>query len=354
MKKRIITGVILITMILNIMLNVNATTGTVNVTSSKTELSKGETFTITLSGKCDEGINGLEAVVGYDKNVLEVVEYGVIDSKWINLGQNTEAGVGISIMCNSTNTITNADMYFVSFKVKDTTTAGTTKLTVSGITLYSDTLNTYSEGTKEISITIKKDDIIPTTYTVSFDTNGGSTVSSQTVNGGGKAIKPSNPTKSGYTFAGWYTTQALTEEFNFNTQISSNITLYAKWTEENQGTTTQNTTTYTVSFDTNGGSTVSSQTVNEGAKAKKPSNPTKSGYTFAGWYTTQTLTTEFNFDTEINSNTTIYAKWNKQDENVSDKKLPKTGENDFIIFLGIGTVLVTIISFVGYKKYKNI
>ncbi len=141
------------------------------------------------------------------------------------------------------------------------------------------------------------------TYTVTFNTNGGSSVSDITVEENGYATKPSNPTKSGYTFAGWYTTSSLTTEFNFSTtKITKDTTLYEKWTAD--------VTTYTVTFNTNGGSTVSNITVEENGYATKPSNPTKNGYTFAGWYTTSSLTTEFNFTTtKITSNKTLYAKW---------------------------------------------
>ena len=68
-------------------------------------------------------------------------------------------------------------------------------------------------------------------YSVSFNTDGGTSVASQKVVKGECITKPVNPSKSGYSFAGWYTTAELTTAFNFATQITSNRTLYAKWTE---------------------------------------------------------------------------------------------------------------------------
>ena len=68
-------------------------------------------------------------------------------------------------------------------------------------------------------------------YTVSFNSNGGSAVPSQTVHVGGKATQPANPTKADATFAGWYSDAALTTAYNFNTVVTSSMTLYAKWTE---------------------------------------------------------------------------------------------------------------------------
>lgn len=138
-------------------------------------------------------------------------------------------------------------------------------------------------------------------FTVSFNSNGGSSVASQTVNAGEKVTKPSDPTKANFIFAGWYCDAALTEAYDFNTPVLSNITLYAKWTAESG--------TFTVTFNSNGGSAVPSQTVKAGEKAVKPANPTKSGCTFSGWYSDSALTTQYNFNSAVTANITLYAKW---------------------------------------------
>lgn len=78
-------------------------------------------------------------------------------------------------------------------------------------------------------------------------------------------------------------------------------------------------TYYTVSFNTGGHGTVTSQSVEAGQKATNPGVLTASGYTFKGWYTDSTKTTEFNFDTPINSRTTIYAKWESDGTNPAGK-----------------------------------
>ena len=71
-------------------------------------------------------------------------------------------------------------------------------------------------------------------YTVTFDSNGGSSVASQTVEEGQKAQEPQAPTKEPgtdyrYTFAGWYSDEYLLHEYDFNTPVTEDITLYAKW-----------------------------------------------------------------------------------------------------------------------------
>ncbi|WKT76419.1 InlB B-repeat-containing protein [Lysinibacillus fusiformis] len=142
------------------------------------------------------------------------------------------------------------------------------------------------------------------TYTVSFEVDGGSAVSDQSVAHGGKATMPQiEPTKAGYTFGGWYTDASYTQTYDFNSNITGNMKIYAKW----------NAQMYTVSFNTDGGSAVSDQSVAYGEKASAPTPaPTKAGYTFEGWYTDADHTESYDFNSNITGNTIIYAKWNAQ------------------------------------------
>ena len=139
-------------------------------------------------------------------------------------------------------------------------------------------------------------------YTVSFDSNGGSSVASQSVIAGNKASEPTAPTKSNHRFDGWYTDDELQSRYDFNTPVTSNIELHAKWVEIIE---------HTVTFNTNGGNVITSQTVLDGNKATQPSNPVRSGFTFKGWYTDTALTHEFDFNTPITSDITLNAKWHK-------------------------------------------
>ena len=86
--------------------------------------------------------------------------------------------------------------------------------------------------------------------TVTFDTDGGLPATwSQEVNEGSEVARPTDPTKSGYTFAGWYSDEACTRAYDFGTKIYQDTTIYAKWT--------RNIVNYTVKFDTDGGGTIS-------------------------------------------------------------------------------------------------
>ena len=142
-------------------------------------------------------------------------------------------------------------------------------------------------------------------YTVTFNSNGGSEVKAQEVENGKTVTKPTDPTRDGYTFGGWYTDSALTKEYDFKTVVTGNLTLYAKWNKAAEATKV------TVTFNSNGGSEVTSQTVDEGAKVSKPGDPTKDGYTFGGWYTDEALTTPYNFESAVTTNLTLYAKWDE-------------------------------------------
>lgn len=72
----------------------------------------------------------------------------------------------------------------------------------------------------------------PTYYTVTFDTNGGNAVASQSVVSGGKASQPAAPTQDGKTFLFWSTSKDTPTAYDFNTAITGNVTLYAIWVDE--------------------------------------------------------------------------------------------------------------------------
>ena len=111
---------------------------------------------------------------------------------------------------------------------------------------------------------------------------------------------PREMNKPGYTFSGWYLNEDLTGSALNEHTIENNVTFYAKYTPN----------TYTVNFDSKGGSRVNPQNVKHGAKADKPSVPTRTGYEFQGWYTSEDATASvYDFDTEVTQNITLYAQW---------------------------------------------
>ncbi|MHB9293610.1 hypothetical protein Holit_02737 [Hollandina sp. SP2] len=123
---------------------------------------------------------------------------------------------------------------------------------------------------------------------------------------------PSSPSKNGYSFGGWFTAQnGGGSLFTGSTPVSASITVYAHWTA---GATT----TYTVTFNAEGGSfteggTEQTRTVSSGSSvgaSTMPSNPVRTGYTFNGWYTEQNRGgSEFTGFTTVSRNITLYADW---------------------------------------------
>ena len=122
-----------------------------------------------------------------------------------------------------------------------------------------------------------------------------------------------SPTKTGYTFGGWYTDEAFT---NAKTQIANgstgDITLHAKWTAD----------TYTITYNLNDGENNTNNPTSYTVETEKITlaDPTRTGYTFGGWYTDSNFSTDKKV-TEITKGSagdiTLYAKWTKIEEKIS-------------------------------------
>ena len=139
------------------------------------------------------------------------------------------------------------------------------------------------------------------TFTITFESNGGSAVAPMSALEGATISPPSNPTRSGYTFVGWYLDASLTTPYTFTTMPGNHLTLYAKWDPVILQST--------ITFETNGGSLITSITQDVGSVVSQPSDPIRSGYTFSGWFSDSGLTTPYTFSTMPAVSVTVYAKW---------------------------------------------
>ncbi|MCL2621378.1 MAG: InlB B-repeat-containing protein, partial [Defluviitaleaceae bacterium] len=160
---------------------------------------------------------------------------------------------------------------------------------------------------RQIFIDTVAGDIIPVPYvyfTVAFDTAGGSYVPSQQVRQGELVVRPEDPTKEGYTFTGWhFISPDWSSPWNFyGHRINWDNTITATW---------EAIPTFTVTFDTSGGSYVPSQQVRQGELVVRPADPTRDGYTFAGWYfVSPGWTSPWNFyGHRVNWDNTVTAVW---------------------------------------------
>ena len=149
----------------------------------------------------------------------------------------------------------------------------------------------------------------PDYRTITFDSQGGSTAPpQQKVEPTAKISEPSAPTKSGYSFGGWYTSASGGSAWNFSTAPSASMTLYARWNAN-----------YSIIFNGNGntGGSMSNQSMTYGTAKNLTSNGfTKTGHTFAGWAESATGAVKYangasakDLTSTPNGTVTLYAKW---------------------------------------------
>ena len=187
------------------------------------------------------------------------------------------------------------------------------------------------------------------------------------------------PTRKGYIFEGWYqenTYQNKIGDGGSEINPTSNMTLYAKWSKEGTKAPENNSesnqtkdpkkngeeesdknnasTTYKVTFDTDGGTKIQSQTIKKGKKINKPANPTKKGYKFIEW---QLNNKTFDFNTVVNKDIVLKAKWEKvsqsNDNESTDTNLNSSKKIIMIIFLIILILIIVLIVFKNIRKKRN-
>lgn len=176
------------------------------------------------------------------------------------------------------------------------------------------TKNITVEANKNVWLTVKDTNDIDVSYTepkftnkhtVTFDTGGGQPMSAVEVEHGVKLSKPADPQKEGHIFTGWYINPDTdTNSFDFaNTPINEDITLKATWEAENHTVTFKYEDTKTTDL---------TEQVVYGQKITAPTQPTRDGFTFKGWFEKEGANYKeeaFNFTTAIKKDIVLYAKW---------------------------------------------
>ncbi len=188
-------------------------------------------------------------------------------------------------------------------------------------------------------------------YTITFDSRGGTKVDDKSVIHGRTITEPDAPTRENYTFRGWFKDSGYENVWDFETDtVTSNLTLYAKWTPNS----------CTVTFHSQEGSTVEPQTVNYGETITEPEPPTREGYTFGGWYSDSICETVWNFETDVvTQDTALYAKWTDMS---GIRNLKEVGEVALTAWVFNGVVHIsgltpkqpfTIYNVAGIAVYRN-
>ena len=144
--------------------------------------------------------------------------------------------------------------------------------------------------------------VLGPTFSVRFNSNGGSSVPLQVVPENGKAVRPANPVKEGAVFVKWCSDSSLHTDYDFNTPVTRNLMLYAVWGEPSKSF-------YEVRFQPNGGYQPPAQMVGENEKVSEPEAPVRNGYLFKGWYSDGEMTSAYDFSSPVTEGLTLYAKW---------------------------------------------
>ena len=193
------------------------------------------TVVLTLKRTDDESpytMHSMQDELRYDSNFLELV-----DDSWVLM--NGVKSTDIAMVDNYREFYMNYLSFSGGAQWKVTSTIGSVQFKVigeSGATKITnqDFLVSLPDGSGSYSCTASDLTLIITNEcTVSFESNGGSVISNVTVKIGEKLDPFEAPVREGYVFGGWYTDVHLTEEWDYDTIIDSNITLYAKWIVSN-------------------------------------------------------------------------------------------------------------------------
>ena len=302
------------------------------------EVQTGDVITVVFTlnrtdSTADYDMYAMQNEIRYDSNFFELVEGSAMLSNGI---ASSDIGLRDSFREFYMNFVSltggekwNAKRLIGSFQLRVIGQSGVTKITNQ------DYLVSTQDGKESFSATCQDVTIILSTECkVTYQTNGGSDVPTQSAQYGEKLVRPEDPIREGYHLVGWYTDIDLQKEWDFeNDSVQGNMTLYAKWAEGDPIGVSGGLGGLwwllllgllllllllllfllgrkTVKFVTNCEVQIEDQKVWKGKNVERPAQPKRVGRMFAGWYTDEDCTNRWDFEIDtVSDNMTLYAKW---------------------------------------------
>jgi len=165
----------------------------------------------------------------------------------------------------------------------------------------------------------------PVPVVVAFNSNGGSSVSDQTITAGTAASRPANPTRINYTFDYWYKDDGLTNPYNFSAPVTANITLYARWI---LNTDISGMTAKDMVWIAGGTFTMGSPT----SEADRNSDETQHSVTLNGFYMGKYQVTQEKYQAVIGSNPSNFSSSPQSGETQNKRPVEKVSWYDALVF----------------------
>jgi uncharacterized repeat protein (TIGR02543 family) len=138
------------------------------------------------------------------------------------------------------------------------------------------------------------------TFDVDFVVGNGDTIDPQTVDYYGTVERPdADPVRDHYTFGGWYADGNFETPYDFDSPVVADLTIYAKWIVD----------TFAVTFETGAGAAIDNQSVDWNTALKKPTDPIYDGHHVVAWYTDDEFENEYDFETLVTGDLTLWADY---------------------------------------------
>lgn len=309
--------------------------GNVTLTPSKTSVQKGEEFTVTVSQECSDGIIGFEANLEYDTNVFELKNVATAQN-WSYLGEGTK------LDAMTDNDKTSGDVFTITFLAKSDASTTTSQIKLTEIKLYKTYDDVLNLNEKATTINITAD---------SSDDDNNNDDNNPDENAILSKIEITKaPNKTQYTEGERFSPAGMIISAIYSDETEKQISNYTY--SPNGALTTQN-KLITFSYQENGVTKTATQTITVTAVAgnnNQNNNDNNNDKNQNKNTNTNTNTNSQNVNKTTNTNNTTNT-----DATTTKSNLPATGaKTKFILIIVAGLIGIGIVSYMGYKKYKEI